>query len=255
LTMNLRAAFVYETPSKFITAGDFNGDGIADALVLDKATGNARVGYSDANGHLTWSAPLVTGVDNVSGCAAGHFKLTTRDVLVVTAANLNRVQLYDLSNTNASVSLGSSTQSGLGPHSLASLASPFGSPPPPFSTLLIASSLNDDPAEQLDIVTNFPIGFASSAGQFPESGLFERPNAVSISTNGLTFAAGIVRGITNDALHLWQFTNTPSVILMLSNLPPGSDYVFGNFNGEPLPRFIFYQPGGTNLTSYSLIQT
>src|ERR1035441_388228 len=125
LTMSLHAAFVYETPGEFFTAGDFNGDGIADALVLDKATGNARVGYSDGNGNLTWSAPLVTGVDNVSGCAAGHFKQTTRDTLVVTATKLNRVPIYDLSNTNTSVSLGSSTQSGIGPHSLASLASPL----------------------------------------------------------------------------------------------------------------------------------
>ena len=255
LTMNLHAAFVYETPGEFFTAGDFNGDGIADAFVLDKATGNARVGYSDGNGHLTWSAPLVTGVDNVSGCAAGHFKQTTRDTLVVTATKLNRVQIYDLSNTNASVSLGSFTQSGIGPHSLASLASPFGSPPPPFDALLIASSLNDTPAERLDIVTNFPIGFASSAGQFPETGSFDRANGVPIFTNGPTFAAGIVRGATNDALHLWQFTNSPAVFLTLTNLPPGSDYVFGNFNGEPLPRFIFFQPGGTNLTIYPLLQT
>ncbi len=158
--------------------------------------------------------------------------------------SLNRVQLYDLSNTNAAVSLGSSTQSGIGPHALASLASPFGSPPPPFSTLLIASSLNDPPPERLDIVTNFPIGFASSAGQFPETGSFERANALPIFTNGPTLCRRHGARPTNDALHLWQFTNSPAVFLAFSNLPPGSDYVFGNFNGESLPRFIFYQPGG-----------
>ena len=249
------AEFVYETPSEFFTSGDFNGDGVADALVLDKLSGNARVGYSDGLGNLTWSAPLVTGVDNISGCAVGHFKQTARDTLVVTATSLNRVQICDLSNTNAALSLGTSTQSGIGPHSLASLASPFGSPPPPISTLLIASSQNDNPPEQLDIVTNFPIGFASSAGQFPETGFFERANAVALSTNSPTLAAGIARGATNDALHLWQFTNSPTAFLALSNLPPGSDYAFGIFNGEPLPRFIFFQRGGTNLSIYPLLQT
>jgi hypothetical protein len=174
LLFRASAAFVYETPGEFLTAADFNGDGIADVLVLDKLTGNARVGYADSNGALTWSSPLVTGVENVSGCAAGHFKLTTHDILAVTAASLNRVQLYDLLNTNSASSLGSSTAMGLGPHSLASLAAPFGSPPPSFGTLLVASSLNDAPAERLDIITNFPIGFASSAGQFPEIGAFER---------------------------------------------------------------------------------
>jgi hypothetical protein len=248
------AAFVYETTGEFLTSGDFNGDGLPDVLVLNQTTGSARVGYGDGNGHLTWSAPLVTGVNNVSGIAVGHFKTTTHDALVVTAASLNRVQLYDLSGTNASLSLGSSTQSGLGPHSLASLAAPFGSPPP-FGTLLIASSLNDPPPERLDIVTNFPIGSASSAGQFPETGSFVEANALPIFTNGPTFAVGMVRGATNDALHLWQFTNSPAMFLALSNLAPGSDYVFGNFNGEPLPRFIIFQPGGTNLTVYPLLQT
>lgn len=253
--LNLHAAFVYETAGEFFTAADFNGDGIPDALVLDKATGNARVGYGDGSGNLTWSAPLVTGVNNVSGCATGHFRETAQDVLVVTAAALNRVQLYDLSATNTIVPLGSTTQSGIGPQALASLASPFGSPLPPYSTLLIASSLNDPPAERVDLVTNFPIGFASSVGQFAETGLFERVNALPVFTNGPTWAVGLVRGTTNDTLHLWQFTNSPAVWLAFSNLPPGSDYVFGNFNGEPLPYFIFFQPGGSNVTVCPLLHT
>ena len=54
--------------NEFLTAsGDFNGDGVIDVLVLDKITGNARVGYGDASGNLTWSAPLVTGVGEAGG--------------------------------------------------------------------------------------------------------------------------------------------------------------------------------------------
>src|SRR5215469_16466066 len=87
------AAFIYETPNEFFTTADFNGDSVPDVLVLDKLTGNARIGYAATNGTLTWSAPMVTGVENASGCAAGHFRLTTRDVLAVTTTNLNRVNL------------------------------------------------------------------------------------------------------------------------------------------------------------------
>ena len=94
------AAFVYETPTEFLTSGDFNGDGIPDALVLDKATGNALVGYSDGNGNLTWSAPLVTGVANATGCGVEHFLATNRDCVAVTAPALNLVNLVDLSQTN-----------------------------------------------------------------------------------------------------------------------------------------------------------
>jgi hypothetical protein len=250
----VHAAFVYESATEFFTSADFNGDGVADVLVLDKLTGNARVGYGGTDGALTWSSPLVTGVENATGCAAGHFRFTTRDVLAVTTASLNRVNLLDLSNTNSATLFAASGAGGLGPHSLASLPSAFGYPPPPGGTLLIASSLNDTPVERLDVINNFNLGANSSAGQVAETGSFERANALALATNGPTCAVGLVRG-TNDTLHVWQFTNAPSVILSLSNLPPGSDYVFGNFNGEALPRFIFYQPGGSNLSIYPVIAT
>jgi hypothetical protein len=248
------SAFVYESATEFFTSADFKGDGVADVLVLDKLTGNARVGYAGTNGALTWSSPLVTGVENATGCAAGHFRFTTRDVLAVTTASLNRVNLLDLLNTNSATLFASSTAGGLGPHSLASLPAAFGFPPPAGGTLLVASSLNDTPAERLDVINNFNIGSSSSAGQVGETGSFERANALALATNGPIFAAGLVRG-TNDALRVWQFTNAPSVILSLSNLPSGSDYVFGSFNGEALPRFIFYQPGGSNLAIYPVIAT
>src|SRR5579871_2766344 len=55
--LSARAGVVYENQNEFFTAADFNGDGILDVLILDKNTGNARVGYQDALGNLSWSAP------------------------------------------------------------------------------------------------------------------------------------------------------------------------------------------------------
>ncbi|MCX6911464.1 MAG: hypothetical protein NT167_00080, partial [Verrucomicrobia bacterium] len=49
------ASFVYETDTEFISSGDFNGDGLLDVLVLDKATGNARVGCQNNLGAINWS--------------------------------------------------------------------------------------------------------------------------------------------------------------------------------------------------------
>src|ERR1035441_6319681 len=78
-----RAAFVYETASEFITSGDFDGDGRADVLVLDKLTGNARVGYQNANGALVWSAPRSTRADGASALAVGRFANTNREAIAV----------------------------------------------------------------------------------------------------------------------------------------------------------------------------
>lgn len=253
--INLPAAFVYETATEFLTSGHFNDDTNADVLVLDKATGVGRVGYQDGTGALIWSGPLVTGVENVTGCAVGGFLQSGLDNLAVTSTDYNRVPLIDLSNTNSANTAFVVTTLGVGPHTLAALAQPEIPPSSSFATLLVASAFNRAPSERLEL-TVFSAGpITSSAGPFNETGLFERGNALQLATNGPTFAAGLVRGDTNDTLHLWQFTNAPSVIASLSNLPPGSDYVFGRFDGQALPYFWFYAPGQSNVIIRPLIST
>lgn len=251
LATSLRGAFVYESPTEFFAAGDFNGDGVADVLVLDKATGNARVGYSDGNGNLTWSAPLVTGVQNATGCGVEHFLQPDRDAVAVTAPAFNLVNLVDLSQTNSASTPQTFTPVGVGPHAVAGLRAPRASISPGLPFLLVASSFNDDSAEDLDLGQLGNAGY----GTFPETGPFELANGLDINPSLATLAVGIVRGATNDALHLWEFDATPGVVGAFSNLPPGSSYVFGNFNGEVMPRFIFYQPGGSNLTIVPLLPT
>jgi hypothetical protein len=246
-------SFVYETTDEFLASGDFNGDGVLDVLVLDKITGNARVGYADITGNLTWSAPLVTGVGEAAGCGVGRWLQTSRDAVAVTAPALNRVNLVDLSGTNTAGAPVVVTPPGLGPHTLVPLANALGDAPPTYNDLLIASSDNDDSAEWLDLMS-VNAGLAAETGQFGESGPFDRGNALQLSVTSATFAAGLVRG-SNDVLDVWQFTNTPGVMLSYSNLLSGSDYTFGNFNGETLPRFLFYQPGGSNVTVVALAQT
>jgi hypothetical protein len=243
-------SFVYETPNEFLTSGDFNGDGALDVLVLDKITGNARVGYGNPNGILTWSAPLVTGVGEATGCAVGPFLETSRDAVAVTAPTLNRVNLVDLSGTNAAGTPVVVTPLGVGPHTAVALADPLGGSPPAYNDLLTASSDNGNSAELLDLMS-INAGVGAESGQYGESGPFDRGNALQLSVTPATFAAGLVRG-SNDTLDVWQFTNAPAVMLTYSNLPSGSDYTFGNFNGETLPFFLFYVPGASNVTVASL---
>src|SRR4051794_23419909 len=97
-SFSARAAVVYETPSEFITSGDFNGDGSVDALVLDKLTGNARVGYQSPGGALVWSSPFASGIENVTGVGIGKFVATNRDAIAATAPDFNRIALLDVPN-------------------------------------------------------------------------------------------------------------------------------------------------------------
>jgi len=253
LAGDLHAAFVYESPTEFFSAGDFNGDGIADVLVLDKLTGNARVGYSDGAGNLYWSAPLVTGVENATGLGVHHFLSAINDSVAVTAPEFNRINLVDLSQTNAAGTPKTFAPTGVGPHALAGLTSPLTPSAGALPYLFVASSRNDGSGEWLDLMQWN--GLPNYLGQFNETGPFDRLNALDLDTNTATLAVGMVRGATNDELDIWQFTNSPAVMLVFSNLPSGSDYTFGNFNGETLPRFIFYQPGASNLSVVPLLET
>jgi Tol biopolymer transport system component len=244
-------SFVYETPSEFLSSGDFNGDGILDVLVLDKITGNALVGYDDGNGNLTWSSPLVSGVADAEGCAIGRFLQTTRDAVAVTSHSQNRINLVDLSATNSAGAPKIVTPMGIGPHSLVPLANPYGGAAPPYNFLLTASSDNNNSSEALDLM-GISAGIGTEAAQYSESGPFDRANALQTSLTPATFAAGIVRG-TNDTLDLWQFNNSPAAVFASwSNLPSGSDYAFGIFNAETLPRFLSWQPQGSNITEAPL---
>lgn len=228
---------VYESLSEFQTTGDFNGDGIADVLIVDKSTGNVRVGFQDSNGGIIWASSVVTGVENPTGLAVGNYLNARRDAVAVTSPGQNSVTLADLSNTNVPTPpLTTVTPSGIGPHTLLHLDP---------DDLVAATDANPAPSERLDWLS-LSSGAASPKGEFSETGMFERGNGLSIGNSGLVFAAGLVRG-TTDALHIWQFTNAPSIIAVMSNLAPGSDYAFGRFNAQANPWFAFYLPGSSNL--------
>src|SRR5262249_24383067 len=107
----------------------------------------------------------------------------------------------------------------------------------------------DSPAERLDILDLSTSASPTAAGQFTEMGSFERPNTLMLAPN---LVAGLLRGAT-DALHVLRLNQSPALTAALSNLPPGSDYVFGVFNNEPLPRILFFVPGQSTLTVRPLV--
>ncbi|MEI8079884.1 MAG: hypothetical protein WCH61_09700, partial [bacterium] len=253
-TARSATALVHDTGTEILTSGDFNGDGIADILVLDKLTGNARVGYLDSNGVIAWSAPLVSGVENVSGAAVGPFLIAGTDALGVTAPGLNLVNLVSLANSNNAATPVAITPSGIGPHGLVTLLNPLRVPSPAAPALLVASSDNSASTEQMEW-RQIAGGAATPGGSFPETGPFDRGNALSLGPpDSPTLAAGLVRGADADRFDVLQFTNGPGgILLSWTNLPAGGDYAFGIFNGESLPRIAFYQPGASNLTIVPLL--
>ena len=249
--LSASTAFVYDTGTELLTSADFNNDGITDALLLDKLTGNLRVGLLDNGGNISWSAPLVSGVENATAIAIGNFLTNGLNAVAITAPDFNRINLVSLANTNSATNVVLAPVFGVGPNSLIMLDNPFGAAVSFATNLLIGTSHNAGNIETLERMQVFS-GFAItpfSPAQFNETSLFERGNSLALNpANSPSFAVGLTRGATADRLDILQFTNAPGgILLSLTNLPLGGDYVFGNFNGATLPRFAFYQPGTSNV--------
>ena len=237
------AAFVYDTGGELLTSGDFNGDGATDILVLDKSSGNARVGYLDINGNLSWSAPLVSGVENVTSVAVGNFLTANTDAIAVTAPDFNLVNLVSLANSNSAASPVTITPTGLGPHTLVTLPNPLGLAGPIPPTLLVADADNNSAVEKLELL-QISSGAASAAGSFPETGYFDRGNALFIPPpNSPNLAAGLVRGST-DRFDILQFTNRRrrNSDFVSRSCAGGGDYVSGTLTANCCPASFFINP-------------
>ena len=238
-----RASFVYETPAEFLTSGDFNGDGIADVLVLDKPTGNARVGYQNISGALTWSQPLPTGADSATALTVGRFAQTNTDEIAVTSAQLNRIHILSLSN------------------SVSAAAPVIVNPPHPSTALLVAldaplgvgtnrswltAGTHDPGVTLLDLLAFTANGLSSFQDQIAAEGFLSSGSSFKRTVTDATLLAAIRRG-SNDTFVVYAYTNTSAPVLVRSNLAAGTEYVFGRFNNEPYPRLLFYVPGQSNV--------
>ncbi len=93
--------WVYETPSEFQASGDFDGNGLADVIVVEKATGGYRIGYQPTTGATHWAATRASGIQGVSGVSVGRLLAATRDTLACTEPEANRVTLLDATDPAA----------------------------------------------------------------------------------------------------------------------------------------------------------
>ena len=247
------AAFVYETSPEFITSGDFNGDGRADALVLDKLTGNVRVGYQNANGALDWSAPRATGADGASALAVGRFAETNRESIAVTSASLNQIRVLNLSSPSNSPTPTIINPTHAGTSLLVGLDAPYGATA---SHSWTAAGTHDPGITILDIlVYALDGGSAAFQDQFVAPGYLNRLNPLTIGTNKTTLVAGLLRG-SNDTFAAYSYASQSNVLYRV-NLAAGTEYASGRFqwsrDTNAVPVILFYVPGQSNLLVQRII--
>jgi hypothetical protein len=250
---------VYETATEFLTSGDFNGDGFLDVLVLDKTTGNARVGFQDGSSNLVWSAALPTGVPSPTALAIGHFRDTNQDAIAITSPDLNRVQIFRLSDASNAPSAAILTPRGVGPNFLVGVPAPYGVLSN-FDSLTIGSVANNSGNSNnpvrllLELIAVEADALFAALDALAEEAYLSTGNSVFLGSDPQSYIAAILRHPnTNDSFAILSPSNHFGAILTQPGLAAGSTYTFGTFNHESLPRFIFYVPGQSNLNFYSIV--
>ncbi len=94
--------FIYETPQEFFGRGDFDGDGRADIVIVDKETGKYRLGYQLTPGVFTWVDNRPSGIKGISGFSIGKLLTNNLDALAFTSPDANQITMVDVSSPSSS---------------------------------------------------------------------------------------------------------------------------------------------------------
>jgi formylglycine-generating enzyme required for sulfatase activity len=240
-------AFVYETPHEFFANGDFDGDGRAELVIVDKESGKFRLGYQTSGGLLSWVDCRPSGMKGISGFTVGKLLTTNLDALAFTSPNANLLTLVDVSSPTAPAKpVTAPFTAALGPNTV--VAVPIGGPGSTGRADLYVSSIYNSPDENLATLLR------NDGAQFPKLAETVLPgpaghgNRLALKAGAAELLCVLVGGEKGDTFRTEDLSSgKPVAVATVANLPGGSEYAVGNFRGSPLLEFLFYKPGQSNL--------
>jgi len=241
-----RAAFVTDTAAEFLTSGDFNGDGRRDAIILDKLTGNVRVGYQNLSGGLDWAPARSTGAEAIGAMAVGRFSQTNSEAIAVTSESLNRIHVLNLSNPSNAPTPTLINAPHPGTSLLVGLDAPYGALA---SRSWLTAGTHDPGITMLDLLV-YAIGdIPGFEDQIIAEGYLSSGNPLALGTNNLTTVAAMRRG-SNDTFAAYSYADQTNVLYRVE-LEAGTQFASGHFrwaqDPTPIPTVLFYVPGKSNV--------
>jgi formylglycine-generating enzyme required for sulfatase activity len=240
--------FSCETPQEMFASGDFDGDGKADVVIVDKESGKFRVGYGTAEGPFSWVDCRPSGVEGIAGCSIGKWFAPSLDALAFASPDANQLSLVDAASVTApGKPVLVAFTAGLGPNSVVPVtASEPGKAGQP--NLYVGSIYNSPDANVGSVLRNDGKEFPKLAEE-TLPGVPSRVNRLSLKTGQTEQFALLLRGDAGDTFRVENLSGgKPVSVLTVANLPSGSDYAVGNFRGSALSELLFYKPGQNSLT-------
>jgi hypothetical protein len=238
----------HTSPVEITGYADLDGDGRADAVIIDRETGTVRVGFQlDNSGALEWTPGRAAGIYNVTGVTAGRLLVTTRDTLALTAPEAGRVKLVGINGPNAPPQLSDWIPAGMvGPLSLAA-GQIVGTSA--LEDLLLSSTWNGSPENRVRLFINSGSSAFSSHTLLSEisSRVFDRATRVLLAT-GATHQVAYLELLNSGSVNLrvvaLNEVDSP-IRLSVMALATNSQFVLNPFAGS-LAQLVTWTPNATN---------
>jgi hypothetical protein len=261
LTTGLPVArgFVYENLYELQADGDFDGDGRTDLIIVDKLTGNYRVGYQVSPGNYTWVSTRASGVPGVTGLGIGRLSSLAYDSLAVAAPDANRLTILDANSSSAPglpipVFLPSLGPNAVGVIDIGGLGNTN------HHDLYIASMYNGTSAFRETMLRNDGTTNRTVIADNPLTLIRERLNSILLHTNRVPRLALMERKAapTYDNFRVYDLSNGVPVlnatVLTDVSLQP-QEYVSGQFAvTNPYTQVLFYPPGAWYFSIYQFAE-
>jgi formylglycine-generating enzyme required for sulfatase activity len=246
--------FVYETPLEFISTGDFNGDGLEDALLLSRSKGRVRIGYNLGGGIYDWADWRESGVKSVSGVSVGKLFDPKHDSIAATSADVNQLAVLDAVNSTKPTDPVSLPVTVIGPNLVFTLDIP-GEGNTPLADLIVPSTLNpDDNPYKMTFYRN-GAGKFSPLTEFPVPSEGAHGNVVVLKPGGKELVMAVLTDASGTRLQAGAVENGRlASVLCISNVPAGADYVIGNFRGANTRDIIVYNPDSPEIALHPVTE-
>jgi len=240
--------FVYETPKEFFGHGDFDGDGRADVVIVDKETGKYRLGFQLTPGMLTWVENRPSGIKGITGFSIGKLIANNLDALAFTSPDANQITMVGASSpTESSRPVIVPFTVAIGPSLVVGLDI-GGEGNTPLADLYVGSIYNSPDANQAALLRNDGSTFPKLA-ETVLPGAPTRGNRILLKAGQSELLALVLSEAKGDTFRVDNLSSgKPVTVVSAGELPSGSDYAVGHFKGAASHELLFYKPGDSGLT-------